>query len=111
MANKHFDIISPREAYAAYMLGSVLVDVRTSSETEKKAINLKSLKKIPFEELEQRVAELPANRKVVFFSRLGVKGQEAAKILSKYGFEDVAMVDGGFTAWEEAGLPVSQGIN
>lgn len=106
MANKHYDIISPREAYAAYMLGSILVDVRTAKETEQKAINLKLLKQIPFEELEQRVSELPANRKVVFFSRVGVKGQEAAKILSRYGFEDVAMVDGGITAWEEDGLPV-----
>ena len=107
MTNRHFDVISPREAYAAYMMGSVLVDVRTSSEVEKKAINLKSLKKIPFEELEQRISELPANRKVVFFSRVGVKGQEAAKILTRYGFDDVAMVDGGITAWEEDGLPVS----
>jgi rhodanese-related sulfurtransferase len=107
MTNKHFDVISPREAYAAYMMGGILVDVRTTSEIEKKAINLKSLRKIPLEELEQRVSELPANRKVVFFSRVGVKGQEAAKILSHFGFEDVAMVDGGITAWEEDGLPVS----
>lgn len=107
MTNKHFDVISPREAYAAYMMGGILVDVRTTSEIEKKAINLKSLRKIPLEELEQRVSELPANRKVVFFSRVGVKGQEAAKILSRFGFEDVAMVDGGITAWEEDGLPVS----
>ena len=106
MSKINFDIISPRDAYAAYVMGSTLVDVRTTTEIENKAINLKNLKNIPFEELEGRVEEIPANRQVIFFSRVGVKGKEAAKILAKHGFEQVAMVDGGVTAWEEYGLPV-----
>jgi rhodanese-related sulfurtransferase len=106
MSNMAFDIISPRDAYAAYMMGSTLIDVRTSGEVANKAINLKNLKAIPFEELETRLSEIPANRQVIFFSRVGVKGKEAAKILSSSGFGSVAMVDGGVTAWEEYGLPV-----
>lgn len=106
MSKSGFDVISPRDAYAAYIMGSTLVDVRTTKEIESKAINLKNLKNIPFEELEKRVSEIPANRPVIFFSRVGVKGKEAAKILAKQGFEQVAMVDGGVTAWEEFGLPV-----
>ena len=106
MKNSTFDVISPRDAYASYMMGGILVDVRTPSEIENIAIDLKKLKVIPFEDWESRISELPKNQKVVFFSRVGVKGQEAAKVLSKYGFYNVAMVEGGITAWEEAGLPV-----
>lgn len=106
MNNTTFDVISPRDAYASYMLGSILVDVRTPSEVESSAIDLKKIKQIPLEELENRISELPDNQKVVFFSRVGVKGQEAAKVLARHGYHDVAMVDGGVTAWEEAGLPV-----
>ena len=106
MKKINYDVISPREAYAAYILGSVLVDVRTSMETQNKSVDLKRLKQIPFEELEARIGELPANKPVVFFSRVGVKGQQAAKLLSKNGFSQVAIVDGGVTAWEEEGLPV-----
>ena len=106
MTNVTFDVITPRDAYAAYVMGSTLVDVRTTAEIENKAIALKNLKKIPFEELSQRVNEIPSNRQVVLFSRVGVKGKEAAKILAKHGYENVAMVDGGITAWEEYGLPI-----
>ncbi len=106
MSNISFDTITPRDAYAAYMMGSTLIDVRTNNEVASKAINLRNLKAIPFEELETRLSEIPANRQVIFFSRVGVKGKEAAKILSKHGFEHVAMVEGGVTAWEEYGLPL-----
>lgn len=32
MKNTTFDVISPRDAYASYMMGGILVDVRTPSD-------------------------------------------------------------------------------
>ncbi|MCY7330233.1 MAG: hypothetical protein LH618_16905, partial [Saprospiraceae bacterium] len=101
-----FEQISPREAYAAYMRGSLLVDVRDSAEVAAKAADLKQLLTLPFSELDQRMGELPTNRQVVFVSRVGVKSTEAAKLLAEKGFDKVATIQGGLTAWEAEGLPI-----
>ncbi len=100
---KHF---SPREAYAAYILGSVFVDVRDSLNTGVKTADLRQIVSLPFSELDQRFGELPVNRPVVLVSNIGNKGKEAAKFLVERGYQDVAIMDGGMVAWEKEGLPV-----
>ncbi|MEO6038284.1 MAG: rhodanese-like domain-containing protein [Saprospiraceae bacterium] len=102
----NFEQLSPREAYAAYMLGSILVDVRESADVQEKAADLKQLKVLPFSELDQRLDELPTNRQVVFVSRIGIKSKQAAELLIEKGFDKVATVKGGLTAWEADGFPI-----
>jgi len=97
---------SPREAYAAYMRGSILVDVRDSKSIKVKNPDVNQMVKLPFSELYQRFGELPANRPVVLVSGIGNKGKEAAKFLLAQGYEDVAIMTGGMRAWEYEGLPV-----
>jgi rhodanese-related sulfurtransferase len=106
MQTPTYDIVSPREAYASYLLGSVLVDVRTKTEIETTKIPLNHLMTIPMEELESRISELPADRRIIFFSRVGVKGEVAARLTAARGYQQVALVDGGVTAWEQEGLPI-----
>lgn len=103
-----FEQLSPREAYAAYMLGSVVVDVRESEDVAAKAADLKQLIALPFSQLDQRLAELPTNRQVVFVSRIGIKSKQAAEFLIKNGYDRVATVQGGLHAWEAEGLPIRQ---
>ncbi len=99
---------SPREAYAAYVLGSsILVDVRENAASTK-TIDVKQIVKLPFDELDQRFGELPASRTVVLVSNMGIKGTQAAKFLLEHGYPDVAILDGGLNAWEAEGLPVRQ---
>ncbi len=98
--------LSPREAYAAYIRGSIMVDVRDNMDADSKVADLKQLIKLPFSELDQRLGELPTNRQVVFVSRIGIKSAQAAKMLAEKGFDQVATVQGGLTAWEAEGLPI-----
>lgn len=98
--------LTPREAYAAYMLGSVLVDVRDKMGANAKDADVKQIVKLPFNELNQRYGELPANRPVVIVSGKGNKGTEAAKFLLQNGYSDVSIVEGGMAAWEQEGFPV-----
>ena len=105
---KTFDQLSPREAYAAYMLGSVLVDVRETADVAIKAADLKQLVVLPFSELDQRLGELPTNRQVVFVSHIGIKSKKAAELLLAKGYDNVAMVEGGLAAWEAEGFPIRQ---
>lgn len=97
---------TPREAYAAYILGGVLVDVRDNAGPDSKTLDVNQVMKMPFSELDQRYDELPSNRPVIFMSRVGNKGVEAARFLLRHGYSNVANLDGGLDAWEEEGLPV-----
>lgn len=97
--------VSPREAYAAYMLGSVLVDVREPEEARHQP-DLRQLRSIPVSELNVRYTELPSDRPVVLLSKVGNKSADAARFLLKHGFGDVSVVDGGLRAWAEEGMPV-----
>ena len=97
---------TPREAYAAYILGGVLVDVRDNAGPDTKTLDVNRMLKMPFSELDQRYGELPSNKPVILMSRVGNKGKEAAKFLLQHGYNDVAILDGGLDAWVEEGLPV-----
>jgi rhodanese-related sulfurtransferase len=98
--------LSPREAYAAYIMGSLLVDVREPSDVEHRSVGVKKLVNLPFSELDKRFGELPGNQQVVFVSNIGNKSKEAARFLLQHGYDNVATVDGGLNAWEAEGLPV-----
>lgn len=101
-----FKSYSPREAYAAYIMGSVLVDVRDKRNLNARDADVKQIVRLPFSEFDKRFNELPANRPVVIVSGIGNKGKEAAKFLINQGYQDVALLDGGMAAWEQEGLPV-----
>lgn len=97
---------TPREAYAAYILGSVLVDVRDNAGPDSKTLGVNRILRLPFSELDKRFGELPSNKPVILMSRVGNKGKEAATFLVQHGYNDVAIMDGGLDAWVEEGLPV-----
>jgi rhodanese-related sulfurtransferase len=97
--------MTPREAYAAYMLDAVVVDVRESADQQKKRANLNSLFSLPMSELGNRYQELPTNRPVAFISKKGKRGREAAEFMLEKGYHNVAVVDGGLQAWEAEGFP------
>ncbi len=53
-------------------------------------------------------AELRSGRKLVVYCASGGRSLLAAKTLRDMGIEDVVSLDGGFTAWKDAGLPVAR---
>jgi len=100
--------ISPREAYAAYVRGHLLVDVREPADGAQKTIDINHLITMPISELNHRFSELPTNRPIVLVSRVGSSSNEAARFLLDQGYSDVAIVDGGLREWEKEGLPIRQ---
>ncbi|MCC6463510.1 MAG: rhodanese-like domain-containing protein [Saprospiraceae bacterium] len=97
---------SPREAYAAYVLGGVMIDVREPEAVAEKTVDINHLVTLPMSEFTNRFNELPHNRPLVLVSRVGNTSNTAAKILLDNGYADVAIVDGGILAWEDEGLPL-----
>jgi rhodanese-related sulfurtransferase len=54
-------------------------------------------------------AELDPNRRVILHCAAGGRSALAADTLQQMGYTDVAHLDGGFTAWKQAGQPVEGG--
>jgi rhodanese-related sulfurtransferase len=53
--------------------------------------------------------EFDPNRRVILHCAAGGRSALAADTLQQMGYTDVAHLDGGFTAWKQAGQPVEGG--
>jgi NADPH-dependent 2,4-dienoyl-CoA reductase/sulfur reductase-like enzyme/rhodanese-related sulfurtransferase len=78
--------------------GAVLLDVRTPAEHAAGA--LPGSLNIPVDELRARLAEVPADRPVVVYCQVGLRGHTAARILTQHGRDDVRNLDGGWLTWQ-----------
>ena len=62
---------------------------------------------IPFDEVEDRLAELPAREaRIVLYCRSGSMSAIAARTLVAAGYTNVWNLDGGMNAWRALGYPV-----
>ena len=77
--------------------------MRAPKETQAKRIG--GSINIPLNHLEERVQELPRERKIVVHCAGGYRSSIAVSILQKHAFENLAELAGGMAAWEAAKLP------
>ncbi|MCK5651407.1 MAG: molybdopterin-synthase adenylyltransferase MoeB [Gemmatimonadetes bacterium] len=56
---------------------------------------------IPLGQLSMRIADLPRDREIVVFCRVGLRGADAVEELLAEGFSDVYNLEGGILAWAE----------
>jgi rhodanese-related sulfurtransferase len=87
---------------------ATIVDVSTPEEFAKG--HLRDAKNIPLADLATRIGELDKSkaRSVVVVCQTGARADKAARQLAAAGFDDVVSLDGGLTAWQAAGLPVTK---
>jgi rhodanese-related sulfurtransferase len=64
---------------------------------------------IPLSQLQQRQAEVPRDREVLFICQVGGRSLSAARYMRQQGVERVVNVDGGTDEWKQAGLPTQTG--
>jgi rhodanese-related sulfurtransferase len=87
---------------------AVLLDVRENNELQ--GGKLPNAVHIPLSELKARGAELAklTKRPIVVYCARGQRARAAGAALEKQGFADIYQLNGGYRAWKDAGLPVSQ---
>ena len=85
--------------------GAQIVDVRGAAEFA--AGHIPGAVNIPLPELPDRVAELPAGP-IVLHCQGGTRSAIAASVVRAAGRDDVSDMEGGYTAWKRAGLPVTE---
>jgi rhodanese-related sulfurtransferase len=86
---------------------AVIVDVREPDEV--RTVRVEGSTHIPMSAFVQRMAELPKDRALLVLCATGSRSAAVTGYLLRSGWTDVANVDGGITAWQRAGLPVSRG--
>lgn len=79
---------------------SILLDVRTPLEVSLGAIP--GAVNIPLDELRNRIAELPAGKRVYVCCAVGLRAYVATRILMQSGFSEVYNLSGGYKTWEAA---------
>jgi rhodanese-related sulfurtransferase len=73
--------------------GTILLDVRTPQEFSEG--HLPRAQNIPLDDLRNRLAELPRDRRILAYCQVGMRGYIATRILLQKGF-DVANLGGGY---------------
>lgn len=87
------------ETFRKESKGERIIDVREAYEF--KQARIPGAINIPLSELPARLAEIPRERPVFLYCRSGMRSKQAAKILIRNGYRDVAHLRGGILAWRK----------
>ncbi|HSF52408.1 MAG TPA: rhodanese-like domain-containing protein [Algoriphagus sp.] len=87
---------------------NMVIDVRTPEEVAEGhltgSLNINFLG----ENFAQEIETLDKKKTYLLYCRTGNKSRKAADLMEKAGFKHVYMLEGGITAWNEAGKPVEK---
>jgi rhodanese-related sulfurtransferase len=98
--------LTPAQAHAASADGALIVDTRSGDEQREQGGVIPGAVHHPLSVVLWRLDELPRDTRVVLICRHGYSSSIAAAQLRELGFDSATDVDGGFEAWQAAGLPV-----
>lgn len=106
------DLLSSTERVNALMLAEELgsknpplvLDIRTPGEWSAKHLDYSI--NLPLSRLQERIAEVPRDRRIAVHCTGGYRSSIAASLLSRHGITNLIELAGGITAWEAANLPV-----
>ncbi len=97
----------PQEAHRQTQQdGAFLLDVRGFDEFA--AGHAVGASCVPLPDLERRIGDLPTSRPVLVMCQSGGRSALAVERLRVLGMDNITDVQGGFSAWHQAGLPSEQ---
>jgi sulfur-carrier protein adenylyltransferase/sulfurtransferase len=110
---KRIEQLTPEQAYEELENANgdiVLLDIREPHEHAE--VHLEGDVLVPPVEVAELAADQRApdtSRRLILYCRSGARSARAAHLLQEqFGYENVANVEGGILAWQEAGLPVDE---
>ncbi len=98
--------LSPAEAYGYLTQGAVLLDLREPYETNFRVFAVEEVLYVPWSRFSESFGSLPRTRPLILADASGTYCREAARILAKAGYSNIAKLSGGMIDWDAAGLPV-----
>lgn len=87
---------------------ALMLDVREQSEFAQS--HILNARLLPLSQLEARAGDIDKykDKPVIVYCATGNRSSTAAAMLTKRGFTNVVNLSGGFSAWQQAGLPVQK---
>ncbi|UJF36333.1 rhodanese-like domain-containing protein [Paenibacillus hexagrammi] len=76
----------------------MLVDVREPNEVKRGYIA--GAVNIPLSQMKQRIGEIPAGKSIYLYCQSGMRSKQAARVLQKNGYRELAHLQGGIMAWD-----------
>jgi len=106
MSNNGFRIITVEELQTMLQQGDLrLLDVRTDAEVARGKIPQGV--SLPLHLLPLRLHEMDKNATTVFYCQTGGRSGQAAAFAAANGFVEAYNLQGGISAWAQAGLPIA----
>ena len=96
--------VSPTDFNAELADSPVILDIRNPREYATK--HIPGSLNIPLNHLEERLAEVPRDRRIAVHCAGGYRSSAAASILHRHGITNLIEMTGGLAAWESAKLPL-----
>lgn len=106
------DLVWPTERQSAPTIAEecagphppLVLDIRNPKEWSAKHID--GSVNVPLNHLQERIGEIPRDRRIVVHCAGGYRSSIAASILHRYGITNLIEMAGGLAAWESAKLPL-----
>jgi rhodanese-related sulfurtransferase len=86
-----------------------LIDVREYSEYSSQ--HIKGSIHLPLSELDQHVELIAKDRPVYLVCQSGKRALKAAEYLTKEGYVDLNVIEGGIQMWKQSGYPIEKGAS
>jgi rhodanese-related sulfurtransferase len=105
------DLVWSTERVSAFVLAEelasqnppLLIDIRAPREW--KAKNISGSSNMPLSHIQERIGEVPRDRRIAVHCAGGYRSSIAVSILNQYGITNVIELAGGISAWEAARFP------
>lgn len=101
--------LSPRSVHDQQDAGRAPVVIDVRSQAEYSAGHIPGAVHIPFDEVAERINEVDTSEGVVLYCMVGPRARKGEAALLSAGQEKVFHLEGGFSAWQAAGLPTADG--
>ncbi len=98
--------ILPIKAKLMARNGAMMIDVREPDEVKALAYDVDGIVNIPLSEFQNRLNEIPKDKKIILACRSGNRSMRAATILAKSGYTQVYNMEGGMKGWQAKNLEV-----
>jgi molybdopterin/thiamine biosynthesis adenylyltransferase/rhodanese-related sulfurtransferase len=103
--------LSPEQAQEELSAGGEQILLDTREPHEYAEAHLEGATLVPPAEVAERIDEIATDnsQRIILYCRSGARSARAAhQLQEQFGYDNVANVDGGILAWQQAGLPVAE---
>jgi len=103
------ELFSLWQAAQQHQESCTIIDVREDNEYA--AMHIASACHIPLQTIPNNMERIPKAQTVYFICQGGIRSAQAANWLAKEaGYTQLVNVEGGMTAWLQAGFPIEEGV-